>query len=334
MPTPRQQRVRDADNDVISIAPTTHIACSRCGISYPYGEMSRNDETNAIECMGCYLVQPECDPVKISSATNPFLIETWEHYRSQRHTHISSHQLSEFRKCPAAFYARMMAGDPPGADSPAFAFGRAFHALVLEGQNGFDRDFVVGGPVNPSTGKPYGRDTQKYADWLATQGTKTCIQKDDADVILKMRDSILAHEHAQRLVHGSIAECVIRVPNYCGWPCQGRIDGIARGFPDAIFDVKTCANLDWFEDDARRFGYANQLAFYQHLHMTLGCNETLVFPYLIAVEKQEPYRCGVWQISRETFVRATVENENSLRMMRECTSANKWPTNFEDVRSF
>ena len=28
-----------------------------------------------------------------------------------------------------------------------------------------------------------------------------------------------------------------------------------------IADLKTCDNLDWFEADARRYGYAHQLAF-------------------------------------------------------------------------
>ena len=58
----------------------------------------------------------------------------------------------------------------------------------------------------------------------------------------------------------------------------------------------------WFEVDAKRFGYAYQLAFYRAVLAQLLCLPMPV--HLIAVEKREPYRCGceeMWpQVTRHS----------------------------------
>lgn len=45
--------------------------------------------------------------------------------------------------------------------------GNAWHTLVLEPAEFDARYFVSDGPTNPTTGKPYGYDTQKYKEWKA-----------------------------------------------------------------------------------------------------------------------------------------------------------------------
>ena len=51
-------------------------------------------------------------------------------------------------------------------DTDARAFGRLFHAIA----EGDDSRFLASdGPVNPKTGRPFGRETKAYADWLAEQ---------------------------------------------------------------------------------------------------------------------------------------------------------------------
>ena len=80
---------------------------------------------------------------------------------------------------------------------------------------------------------------------------------------------------------------------YCGTRCQIRIDWTHphRG----IVDLKTCDELDWFEADARRYRYMTQFAFYQAVLAKVISQFVPV--HVVAVEKREPFRCGVWRLS-------------------------------------
>ena len=53
---------------------------------------------------------------------------------------------------------------------------------------------------------------------------------------------------------------VIRA-EYVGVPCQIRVDWFSSD--EGLVDLKTCEDLDAFEDDARRFQYVPQMAFYR-----------------------------------------------------------------------
>ena len=97
-----------------------------------------------------------------------------------------------------------------------------------------------------------------------------------------------------------------------------------------IIDLKTCDDLKWFESDFKRYGYGYQLAFYRAvLRVRLGKN---VPCHVIAVEKREPYRCGVWKISAEALDFAEVENIAAIERLHECRKNSLWPTGYEEIR--
>ena len=56
--------------------------------------------------------------------------------------------------------------------------------------------------------------------------------------------------------------------------------------------------------------------------------------HLIAVEKQEPFRCGVWVISTEVLRQAQLENEEAIKRLKACEENCLWPTGYEDMRVF
>ena len=56
--------------------------------------------------------------------------------------------------------------------------------------------------------------------------------------------------------------------------------------------------------------------------------------HLIAVEKKEPYRCGVWLIAPETLNAAQRENEEAIDRLRACLAEEDWPTGYEERRLF
>jgi hypothetical protein len=216
----------------------------------------------------------------------------------------------------------------PDEDRPAYLLGRAAHALILEGLEVFGNQFAVGGPVNPTTGKPYGLYTKAYADWAAAQ-RKPVITDEQYDLIHNLRRAVRAHAVAVELLASGTAEGVVRT-EYCGTACQIRMDWFD---PQAgIVDLKTCDDLTWFEADARRYGYLHQLAFYRAV-MNVAAGKT--FPVnLIAVEKKEPFRCGVWLLDAGALDYAQKENEAAIERLKACQAANSWPTGYEERRVF
>jgi len=126
-----------------------------------------------------------------------------------------------------------------------------------------------------------------------------------------------------------VPEGVVRA-EYCGIPCQARFDWVN---PDrGIVDLKTCDDLTYLESDARRYGYAHQLAFYRAL-LAEVCGKCLPV-YLVAVEKKEPFRCGVWRMGEDVLALAEKENREAIARLKRCRETDIWPTGFESLRDF
>ncbi len=253
--------------------------------------------------------------------------ESAETYHAKRGEYLSSHLLGDFRRCPQLYF-RKRCGMVPNEDRPAYLVGRAAHALILEGLPAFQAAFAVGGPINPKTGQPFGATTKAFAEWAAAQ-RKDVLTTEQFALVQQMADSAGRHEIARDLLSDGVAEGVVR-SEYCGVPCQIRIDWFAPY--RAICDLKTVDSIDYFEADARRYGYCHQLAFYVAvLQQRIGIRMPAFF---IAVEKREPFRTGVWRIADEVLQYATRENEAAIRRLRECEASGHWPTGYEDQRFF
>jgi len=255
--------------------------------------------------------------------------ESDETYFAQRREYLSSHRLADFRKCPRLFRKKEQ-GLIPDEDKPSYVLGRATHTLVLEGEEKFNADYAVGGPINPKTGKPYGPRTKKYEEWAEAIG-KPVLTDAQYSLLANLAASVAEQDLAGRLLSGGIAEGVVR-EEYCGIRCQGRLDWFnpVKG----IVDLKTCDDLTWFENDARKFGYAYQMAFYRALlAIALGQAPTDIDVHIIAVEKKEPFRCGVWRIAPDVLAIAAKENEDSIQLLMKCRATDYWPTGYEELRT-
>ena len=253
--------------------------------------------------------------------------ETDKEYHAKSMDFLSSHQLGDFRKCPA-LYRKKKLGLVSEDERPAYLIGLALHTLVLEGRDKFEAEYAVGGPINPKTGEMYGPTTKAYAEWAAAQG-KPVLTLTQFDIVENMADGVRANGIAVDLLSDGIAEGVVR-HEYRGVPCQIRMDWFDphRG----ILDLKSCDDLTWFEADSRRYGYAHQLAFYRAvLAQVIG----VVMPvHLIAVEKKEPYRAGVWKITDDMLSQAQKENETAIERLKRCVATDTWPTGYEECRVF
>ena len=263
-----------------------------------------------------------------AAGTKPAFItrEPAEVYHARSQDFLTSHQLADFRKCPL-LYRRKRLGLIPDADTSAYLVGRAAHTLILEGRAAFEARYAVGGPINPRTGQPFGSNTKAFRAWAESQG-RPVLTDAQVELVERLEAAVRSHELAMELLADGLAEGVMRA-EYCSEPCQIRMDWF--GPQCGLVDLKTCDDLTWFEPDARRFGYVHQMAFYLAV-LARAAGET--FPvHIIAVEKKEPYRCGVWRVSSSALAIAQQENAEAIQRLKRCRELDHWPTGYERLRT-
>jgi hypothetical protein len=285
----------------------------------------------------------------------PFISEPAETYRSKRTDFLTSHQLIDFARCPL-LYRQRMAGLIAELRSEAYIIGSAAHTLILEGHDAFHAAYCVGGPINPNTDRPYGENTQKFRDWAREQG-KPAVSNEQYLLLCQLCTAVKGHAIAADLLAEGLAEGVLRA-EYKTVQCQARLDWFSSRH--GIVDLKTCDNLDDFEGanlpaycnefgnglalvrnsqpiytrlpgDAQRYGYIRQMAFYRAIYWLLTGEAVPV--HLIAVEKHEPYRCGVWLIDSAALAAAQRDNERAMDALIVSRRDNVWLTHYEELRT-
>ena len=250
-------------------------------------------------------------------------------YHARSAEHVTSHRLADFRRCPLLFRKKEQ-GLIPERDSTAYLIGRAAHVHILEGRERYEAEFAVGGPINPRTGQPFGSNTKAFAEWAEGIG-KPVLSDDQAALIEQMAASVEGHTFARELLAVGVAEGVIRC-EYAAHRCQSRLDWVNPTPGLGIVDLKTTDSLDGFELDIDAFGYVEQMAFYRALAAEVSGFHLHV--HLIAVEKREPFRCGVWQIAPRALDAAQDVNELAMRELTRCRETGVWPTRFESLRLY
>jgi len=265
--------------------------------------------------------------IATASILDHLLVEPEAVYAARRKDCLSSHALAEFRKNPQ-LYRKKQLGLIHEEERTAFVIGRAAHCRVLEGEDEFRRRFAIGGPINPKTSKPFGSDTKTFCEWAATIG-KPAISQDTADLCEQLAEAVSNHTEAAALLAEGQAEGVVRA-EYGGLACQIRIDWTNPG--RGIIDLKTIDDLDYFEMQARSFGYGPQLSFYRAVLAAVAGVKADV--HVIAVEKKEPYRVGVWRFSDQVLDAAGRENLAAIERLKICRSQDRWPSGYEAIRSF
>jgi len=95
-------------------------------------------------------------------------------------------------------------------------------------------------------------------------------------------------------------------------------------------DLKTTEEIDSFDLALRALGYIHQLAFYRALIAVASGHALPV--HVIAVEKREPFRCGVWQVAPKVLDEAQSDCEEAMQDLRRCRETGNWFTRFESLR--
>ncbi len=269
----------------------------------------------------------ESEPVLTPPDLRFLLREPADVYHAKAKEFLSAHSLAEFRRCPLLYRKKEM-GLVPERDTAAYLVGRAAHTLILEGRQRYEREYAVGGPINPRTGQPFGSTTKAFAEWAEKQ-SKPVLSDAHAALVEQMAASVSGHVFAGELFGEGVAEGVVRC-EHAGHSCQARIDWINPIEDRGIVDLKTADELDSFELSMRAFGYLHQVAFYRALIATVSGHVLPV--HIVAVEKREPFRCGVWQVTPKVLDEAQHQNEEAMADLRRCRETGDWFTRYESLR--
>ena len=182
--------------------------------------------------------------------------------------------------------------------SPNLKFGTAAHALIVEGQEAFDKE------VRVLTGSPYTKAYKEEKAEYEEQGF-IVLKEDDVNLIQSMKDSMVYEGNAYLNAKGKVAEASIY------WYeddvlCKCRPDMLCPPLKEpnsdnkiVIIDYKTTVSCEpfAFNKSVKKYGYDMQAAWYRRGLLMAGYDvEDFVF---IAQEKVHPYASKVFRITKE-----------------------------------
>jgi len=182
--------------------------------------------------------------------------------------------------------------------SPNLKFGTASHALLVEGQEAFDKEVKV------ITGSPYTKAYKEEKAEYEEQGF-IVLKESEAEIIHNMKDSMVYEGNAYLNAKGKIAEASIY------WYeddvlCKCRPDMLCPPLKEpnsdnkiVIVDYKTTVSCEpfAFNKSVKKYGYDMQAAWYRRGLLMAGYDvEDFVF---IAQEKVHPYASKVFRITKE-----------------------------------
>jgi hypothetical protein len=168
-------------------------------------------------------------------------------------------------------------------DRPHFQIGSIIHLAVLEPAK-FAACVVSDGPINDKTGKPYGRDTQKFSDWQAANPDKMVVEPWIHTLLARMPAEV------KEILKTGVAEASIYQTAACGLPVKCRPDHLVD---TAIWHLKTCLDIDRLERDIQKFEYWFADSWYRAV-MLLETGKKHQSGFIFA-EKKPPFR---WRIAK------------------------------------
>lgn len=251
---------------------------------------------------------------------------------------IGHSKLEVFRRRPALYRQMFIDRTTPREETRAMVVGQALHCAVLEAPT-LEQRFAV---------RPEGIDRRTNvgkAAWEKFCGEangKKILDGDEAGMVRRMAKAICEHPTASKLLTGGEAEVTWRArANTLPIPLQCRTDYFngagceLSGRRPYVVDLKTVETLDGeeFRNFERAFvsrGYHRQVGFYCPL--LTDCGVTCWDFYFVAVEKQQPFGCAVYQPNEDAVARGMEETVRDLERLAQCYRTGDWPNMPEEVQ--
>jgi hypothetical protein len=246
---------------------------------------------------------------------------------------ISAGRINAFIESPAIYHARhvLPPTDPNylgDDDTPATRRGSAHHALILEGQEAYEKRFRVWRGGMTKKGAPTmsrnSSDYEKFQSDCAADGV-TEISIGDHEAAQNMAAAIWGHEDARALLHESdgVNEATMLF-DLLGQPCKARADRIIAA-ADVIVDLKSTMHMTLADVQraAVSNGYHRISEWYRR-----GYLETHGRPlrdYLfVSARAARPWLVWAWRFDAEAEAVARIEVDYALREIIGRTQTGDW----------
>lgn len=217
-------------------------------------------------------------------------------------------------------------------DTPALAFGRAFHCAMLEparfaAEYVVEQDFgyLLKHDASGTTAEQGKANKAARNEWLAANAGRTVLTPDDGDRIEGMVRSVRAHPLASRILSGGVAEQTVRwTDRESGLPAKCRPDYFVAS-RRMVADLKSAedASPSAFARSVAKYRYHVQNALYRAAFQALDIPvEYFVF---IPVEKEPPYAVAVYSIDQDGVERGYQSARSDIDSLAQCARTGEYP---------
>lgn len=251
---------------------------------------------------------------------NPGIYSDVSHNAYHSLPYVSNGYMGNLDKCPAA-------AKVPQEDTTVFAFGRACHCLVLEGEEAFIKEFAVA----PKCDKRTKEGKAIFAAFEADLNGHSIITIEEFESIQNMRRAVHMHPFASQLLgdDGLSETTIIWDDPETGLRCKCRPDRNPHNINHVLLDLKTTtdASAEGFSRSCIKFGYARQAAWYlEGMAQATGEPWSMdgIFAF-IAVEKTAPFRVEVYTLDANFMAYGRLQCRTLLDIEVECRKSNYWP---------
>lgn len=233
---------------------------------------------------------------------------------------------------PALFHA--MTADRelrPARSEAAAANGILYDFMTLDTVAFHAKYLVDEGPVNPKTGKPYGRTSKAYAEWEASL-TKPSVHPDELAVFDRLASAYSGHKITQAISDGAeVVNNAVFTADLCGVACAclvnklyAKDDGV---FAVVIKPTEDLNSVGTAPGGAACIGHSLALT-----ELILAENGIAVLKlYRAMLERNKLPRCGYFDTLPEMRYDEAVLNR--LADYSACLGTGKFVTKFDNVIS-
>ncbi len=227
---------------------------------------------------------------------------------------VSKSDLDMIHKSPLHY---VTAKSQPQKQTEALLFGSALHKFVLENDD-YDSEFISA----PDCDRRTKEGKAVYSEFLEKAAGKSIVTHEQSERIAGMREAILTHPLAGKLLTGGQAEqSYFWNDQYTDILCKCRPDYIKGRY---CIDLKTTqsANPVDFMKSAYNYRYYVQAYWYLNGLKASGVDvEDFIF---IAVEKDPPYAMCIYVASEDFLERGKIEAEADLAVYKKCLETGNW----------
>jgi hypothetical protein len=235
------------------------------------------------------------DIIQFADGTPGGIIEKDDAWYFADRQYCTNSMLSELEKSP--LHLKKYLDGIKDEQSQAYAWGSAFHCIVLEPDEFISRFYVLedSGIIEKIGGK-VPRNTKAYKEWKTSElemaGNRTLISGEEYDIMHYLRDKIYSIAQIKEMLNACAKEKIM-ADEYDGIKRKCKADAISYG--NFLIDLKTTSDpVSKFSKSFRNYNYDRQMAYYKDI-----CGVNAV--YVLAIEKSSPNTVGWFEVTEDSL---------------------------------